>query len=114
VKFSAVTISLGNDCVQAYDFCLKLLDVGVKAVNLQNLGVYVPLLRIDMGLLLIKYNTHVTYLLVDVAILGLNCVVELRDNSVLLGSSIFRDSELLLQFLDLPLEISVDINLSLA
>ena len=52
----------------------------VQTVNLQNLGVYVTLLFIDMRLLLIKNNSHVTYLLSHMLVLGLHCVIELSNS----------------------------------
>jgi len=85
----------------------------MESINLQSLGIYVPLLLIDMGLLLIKNNSHVTYLLRHVLILSLNRIVLLFEELLLVLAGLLGKLQLLLELCNLALEVSVDVDLRL-
>ena len=109
-----VRVETGNNCIQTVLLSLKLLDVSMESVDLQDLGIYVPLLLIDMGLLLIKYISHVTYLLSHVLVLSLNRIVLLSEELLLIGAGLFADLQLLLKLGNLTLQVLVGVNLGLA
>ena len=72
-----------------------------------------PLLLIDMRLLLVKYNSHVTYLLLHVLVLSLDSVVLLAKQLLLFGNGVLAEFQLLLELLNLSLKVTVDVDPSL-
>jgi hypothetical protein len=66
-----------------------------------------------MRLLLVKYNSHVTYLLLHVLVLSLDSVVLLAKQLLLFGNGVLAEFQLLLELLNLSLKVTVDVDPSL-
>ena len=66
-----------------------------------------------MRLLLVKYNSHVTYLLLHVLVLSLDSVVLLAKQLLLFGNGVLAEFQLLLELLNLSLKVTVDLDPSL-
>lgn len=63
-----------------------------------------------MRLLLVKYKSHVTYLLLHVLVLSLDSVVLLAKQLLLFGNGVLAEFQLLLELLYLSLKVTVDVD----
>ncbi len=63
-----------------------------------------------MRLLLVKYNSHVTYLFLHVLVLSLDSVVLLPKQLLLFSNGVLAEFQLLLELLNLSLKVTVDVD----